>query len=73
MNWMLVHFMYKHITGEEDNLSSSPVICLYQKFRTPPDFCDIHKLLMFTPAAKEEINGNIEIQLISDELGFYNH
>ena len=55
MNWMLVHFMYKHITGEEDNLSSSPVICLYQKFRTPPDFCDVHKLVMFTPAAQEVI------------------
>ena len=42
---MLVHFLFKHITGEEDNLSSSPVIYLYQKFRTPPDVHDIHKLL----------------------------
>ena len=31
--------------SEEDNLSSSPVIYLYQKFRTPPDVHDIHKLL----------------------------
>ena len=51
MNRMLVHFLYKHITGEEDNLSSSPVICLYQKFRTLPDFYGIHKVLMFTPVA----------------------
>ena len=51
MNRMLVYFLYKHITGEEDNFSSSPVICLYQKFITLPDFYDIHKVLMFTPVA----------------------
>ena len=42
---MFVHFLYKHITGEEDNFSSYPVISFYQKFRTPADVHDIHKLL----------------------------
>ena len=42
---MLVHFLYKHITDEEDNFSSSPIIYLYQKFRTSADVHDIHKLL----------------------------